>query len=215
MPRPKRFWHPGLYFHLIMRGNNRQNIFNDRADVNELFRVFSYVYDKFDFTIISYCIMNNHYHLLIRSSEVPLSKIMMLVNKRYTQYYKRKYNFSGQLYEKRYFAKAIVDAQGLLEVSRYIHRNPIETKTPMVEKMEHYPYSSYQYYKTNEKSPFAFVDTAYLKTLFKLVEQQTNEYLCYFTEREETEVIKSARYSNKLNDVNIRSPIGIRGNFYF
>lgn len=168
-----------------MRGNNRQNIFNERADVNELFRVLAYVHDKYPIKIISYCIMTNHYHLLMRSSDVPLSLIMMLVNKRYTQYYKRKYCFSGQLYEKRYFAKPIEDAEGILEVSRYIHRNPIETKTPMVDKLEHYPYSSYQYYKTKEPPPYPYVDITYLPTLFKLEEKQTTDYLCQFTEMEE------------------------------
>lgn len=184
MPRQKRFWHPQLFFHVIMRGNNRQNIFNNYIDMNELFRIFGYVYDRYNITIVSYCIMTNHYHLLIRSSDVPLSKIMMLVNKRYTQYYKTKYRFTGQLYEKRYYAKPVEDAQGLLEVSRYIHRNPIETKIPMVDKIEHYPYSSYRYYKANAQPPYPYVDLNYLPTLFKLQEQQTNSYFCEFTEME-------------------------------
>ena len=184
MPRRKRFWHPHLFFHVVMRGNNRQNIFNEQSDMNEFFRVLAYVFDKYPFTIISYCIMTNHYHLLIRSSEVPLSKIMMLVNKRYTDYYKKKYNFCGQLYEKRYYAEVVLSADSLLEVSRYIHRNPIETKTPMVKFMEHYPYSSYRYYKYDQLPPYSFIDTTLLTTLFKLQTEQTNQYLCEFTEGE-------------------------------
>mgnify|MGYP003367570016 CR=1 FL=1 len=182
MPRKPRFWHPNVFFHVVMRGNNRQYIFNDRSDINELFRVFSYVYDKHPFTIISYCIMSNHYHLLLRSSEVPLSKIMMLANKRYTQYYKKKYRFTGQLYEKRYYASPIFDAQGILETSRYIHRNPIETKVPMVERMEHYPYSSYRFYKLNEPPQYQFLNLTILPSLFKKTVHQTNDYLCAFTE---------------------------------
>ena len=199
MPRKKRYWHPQVFFHVVMRGNNRQNIFNESADMNELFRVFSYVHDKYKFTIITYCIMTNHYHLLIRSPEVPLSKVMMLANKRYTEYYKRKYRFTGQLYEKRYYASPIFDAQGILDVSRYIHRNPIETKTPMVERMEHYPYSSYRYYKLKQSPRYSFIDTAILQTFFKMPEQQTNEHLCEFTESEavlDTQITKSARHKN-------------------
>lgn len=184
MPRRKRFWQPHFFFHVVMRGNNRQNIFNEQSDMNEFFRVLAYVFDKYPFTIISYCIMTNHYHLLIRSSEVPLSKIMMLVNKRYTDYYKKKYNFCGQLYEKRYYAEAVLSADSLLEVSRYIHRNPIETKIPMVKFMEHYPYSSYRYYKYNQLPPYSFIDTTLLMTLFKLPTEQTNQHLCEFTEGE-------------------------------
>lgn len=182
MSRKKRLWHPQLFYHVVMRGNNRQNIFNEQSDINEFFRVLAYVYDKHPFTILSYCIMTNHYHLLIRSSEVPLSKIMMLVNKRYTDYYKKKYRFCGQLYEKRYYADEVFSTDSLLEVSRYIHRNPIETKEPMVKQMEHYPYSSYHLYKYNRIAPHRFIDTTQLATFFKVSAHQTNQHLCLFTE---------------------------------
>lgn len=109
---------------------------------------------------------------------------MMLLNKRYTEYFKKKNNYHGHLYEKRYFSEEVNTTKGLLEVSRYIHRNPIETKTPMVANIEDYPYSSYQYYKSKLKSPYAFLDTAQLPTCFKLPAQQTTENLCHFTEQE-------------------------------
>lgn len=74
MPRHRRQWQTQLFYHVVMRGNNRQNIFNDTLDYREFFRALAYVYDKHPFTIIGYCIMNNHYHLLIRSPKVPLRK---------------------------------------------------------------------------------------------------------------------------------------------
>lgn len=183
MARQKRYWHPDFFFHITMRGNNRQPIFKESEDMSELFRVLSYAHDLYQFEIVSYCIMNNHYHLLIRSPEVPLSQVMMLVNKRYTDYYKKKYRFSGQLYEKRYFSEVVEDAQGVLEVSRYIHRNPIETKTPMVDQMEQYPYSSYRFYKYQQAIEYPFLNLELLPTLFKTQPQQSLKYFCEFTEQ--------------------------------
>lgn len=89
----------------------------------------------------AYCLMNNHYHLLIRS-RTPFSKTMMLLNRRYSDYYKKKYRYTGHLYENRYYSDMVLTAQGILEVSRYIHQNPVRTKTPLVIELEHYPYSS-------------------------------------------------------------------------
>lgn len=185
MGRQHRYWHPGFFFHVTMRGNNRQPIFKEPRDMAELFRVLSYAYDLYRFEIVAYCMMTNHYHLVIRSPNVPLSKVMMIVNKRYTDYYRRKYRFSGQLYEKRYYSEVIEDALGLVEVSRYVHRNPIETKIPMVQRMEDYPYSSYRFYKTGQSTILPFLNLALLPSLFKTPPQQTLAYLCQFTEQNE------------------------------
>jgi len=99
----------------------------------------------------------NHIHLLIQSPDVPLHNIMTPLNRRYSDYYRKKHNYTGQIYENRYFSKEILDLTGLLHVSRYIHRNPIETKTPMVEALEQYGYSSYPSYFHNTRSAYPFL----------------------------------------------------------
>lgn len=185
MGRKLRYWHPDFFFHVTMRGNNRQPIFKESCDMSELLRVLSYAHDLYRFEIVAYCMMTNHYHLLIRSSKVPLSKVMMVVNKRYTDYYRKKYHFSGQLYEKRYYSEVVEDAQGLLEVSRYIHRNPIETKTPMVQHIEDYPYSSYPFYKKKTPLSYSFLNLTLLPSLFKLPRQQSLSYYYLFTEQQQ------------------------------
>jgi len=92
-----------MFYHVVMRGNNRQNIYETREDHMHLMRAFEYTYTKYPFTILAYCIMTNHYHLLI-SSEVELSKIMAYINRRYSDYYSKRYNHVGRLYEKRYYS---------------------------------------------------------------------------------------------------------------
>lgn len=122
--------------------------------------------------------MTNHYHLLIRSPEVPLGKVMALINRRYTDYYKKKYNYLGFLYESRCFAKMIETPSVLLAVSLYIHRNLIETTVPMVERLQDYPYSSYPIYFHDALSPYPFLDLTYLPPLLPNGVDKTNEAYC-------------------------------------
>lgn len=173
-----------------MRGNNRQTIFNDDADFQAFFRVLQYAYQKHPFSIMAYCVMSNHYHLLIRSPEVPLGTVMAIINRRYSDYFKKKYHYTGQLYERRYFAELVPSPTSLLAVSRYIHRNPIETKTPIVKKMEHYPYSSFHYYKLDIPSPYPFLNTALLQDNLP---QNTAPHLqsyCQYCEEERAEQLQ-------------------------
>lgn len=162
MGRNRRAWNPAVFEHVIMRGNNRQNIFRDNGDFNSFFRILNYTYQKYPFTIISYCLMTNHYHLLIRSPEVPLGKVMAMINRRYSDYHKKRYGYFGTMYEGRYFSDKTVTPKSLLAASRYIHRNPINTKIPMVEKIEQYPYSSFHLYVSGHPSHHDFLDLTHL-----------------------------------------------------
>lgn len=165
MGRPKRVWHPKGFYHITMRGNNRQNIFNEKADVQEYYRILSYVDTIYPFELYAYCIMSNHLHLLLCSRFAPLGILMNRINKRYSDYYRFKYNYTGQLYERRYYSKEVFDSTGLLHVSSYIHANPIETKNPMVASLENYPYSSYPYYYHNLKSNYPFLQLQLLPSI--------------------------------------------------
>ncbi|MER1957476.1 MAG: transposase [Solibacillus sp.] len=187
MGRKKRLWHPQYFDHVVMRGNNRQVIFAEQQDFAEFFRALHYTYDKYPFELLAYCLMNNHYHLLILS-KTPLSKTMMLLNRRYSDYYKKKYRYSGHLYENRYYSDMVLSAQGILEVSRYIHQNPIRTKTPLVNELEHYPYSSFQYYVAPKKAP-VYLNPFALVQYFPLESERTLEnYITYCSIIEKTVV---------------------------
>lgn len=175
MGRTIRIWNPKVFDHVVMRGNNRQEIFRNESDIEEFFRVLHYTYMKHPFTIIAYCIMTNHYHLLIRSPEVPLGKVMYQINRRYSDYYNKKYNYTGYLYDSRYFAKMVVSPRALLNVSRYIHRNPIETTVPMVDRLEDYPHSSFHLFHSGSRSAHAFLDLELLPSLLPVGYSKTSE----------------------------------------
>ncbi|HEX5564497.1 MAG TPA: transposase, partial [Sporosarcina sp.] len=104
MARRIRYWNPYGYFHVTMRGNNRQAIFQTEEDKLNLMRAFEYAYDKYTFSMVAYCIMPNHYHLLIQS-EVELSSVMARINRRYSDYYAKRYDHVGPIYEKRCYSK--------------------------------------------------------------------------------------------------------------
>nr|WP_306807537.1 transposase [Cytobacillus gottheilii] len=123
MGRKKRIWLPDYFYHIVCRGNRRDFLFKEETDFVAFLYILEQVYHKYPFELISYCFMTNHFHLQLRSQNQPISKIMSLVNKRYATYYNTKYNLTGHVFEKRYYDKIITNKQGMLEVSKYIHKS--------------------------------------------------------------------------------------------
>ncbi|MCH4826777.1 transposase [Planococcus halocryophilus] len=176
----KRAFNPHSYYHVIMRGNNRQPIFKTKEDMFELKRAFQHIYVDYPFKILAYCFMTNHYHILIKAERDPLHKIMGLVNRRYSMSYAKRYRHIGRIYQKRYFAKEVDSRLGLLTVSSYIHRNPIQTKKPMVERLELYPYSSFPLYWDESLPAPAFLDRELLKSLLPEPFEKNNTAYCMY-----------------------------------
>ena len=143
MSRPLRIEYENAFYHVMNRGRGRENTFLNDDD----FKYFLYCIEqaslRFNIEVHSYCLMTNHYHLLIKTPDANLGRAMKHINGLYTQYFNRKHNTDGALFRGRYKA-VLVDADNyLLHVSRYIHRNPIETSTPLVDDLAKYQWSSY------------------------------------------------------------------------
>lgn len=180
MARRKRNWHPAGWFHIVMRGNNRERIFRTPEDMAAFIAAIDECRERYRFTIIAFCIMTNHYHLLVKSPDVPLDKIMARINRRYSDYYSKKYNHVGRIYEKRYYSKEADSPFGILAVSSYIHRNPIDTKKPMVEHLIDYPYSSFPMYCSQDPAPKSWIDLDILpKWLPVGIDQSRHNYSLY------------------------------------
>lgn len=184
MGRKRREWLPYAYHHIFARGNNRQNIFHGEIDMIEVFRLLDMIHIDFPIAISAFCIMTNHYHILLKSEKISISKVMCIFNKRYTDYYNQKYHHVGHVFQQRFNSSPVPNPQDLLQVSKYIHCNPISTKKPMVEKMEHYPYSSYQYYKKIIPAPYPFINLQDLPNSFILPTQKNIPHYCGFVEEE-------------------------------
>jgi putative transposase len=186
MGRKRRVWIPHAYHHIYTRGNNRQNIFHDDTDMRQVFRILAMIHTKFPIAICAFCIMTNHYHFLLKSEDVTISKIMGIFNKRYTDYYNRRYEHIGHVFQQRFNSSPVSYSQDLLKVSKYIHRNPINTKKPLVHQMEDYPYSSYQYYKVANSLPYPFINLHDLPaSLLNLTDRNVNNYCKYVEKKDE------------------------------
>ncbi|MBO1912481.1 transposase, partial [Microvirga sp. 3-52] len=126
------------------------------------------------------CVMSNHYHLLIRSEYVDLAKVMARINRRYSDYYAKRYAHVGRIYEKRYFSKQANGPNAILAISSYIHRNPIDTLIPIVEKPEDYPYSSFRYYANENLTPPSFLRTNVVANFLPNPIDKTNQDYCQY-----------------------------------
>ncbi|WP_445505444.1 REP-associated tyrosine transposase [Niallia sp. 03091] len=176
MPFKKRIYIPERFYHIVCRGNRRDPLFRNASDFQAFFHIFHQLYEKSPFELASFCFMNNHYHLQLRSKEVSISKLMSLINKRYANYYNTKYRLTGHVYEKRFYDKMIVDKEGMLEVSRYIHLNPVEAK--MVKQPEFYPWSSYHFYKNENSIAPCFMNMNSLLDYYEGTFLQKQEKYC-------------------------------------
>lgn len=141
MPRKPRVEYPGAFYHVITRGNQRQNLFYDGTDREFYLGRLEQYRKRYGFTIYAYVLMSNHVHLLVETGKTPLSKIMQGLQFSYTRYFNRRYRKIGHLFQGRYRAILCDRDEYLLELVRYIHLNPARMKKPTA--VGEYPWSSH------------------------------------------------------------------------
>jgi REP element-mobilizing transposase RayT len=144
MARPIRIEFEGAVYHVASRGNERRKIFFSKKDYDKFKEYVGEAKEKYRFILHGYVLMTNHYHLLIETPEKNLSKIMHHINSSYTSYTNVKRKRSGHLFQGRFKAILVDKDSYLLELSRYLHLNPVRAK--IAERPEDYPYSSYKTY---------------------------------------------------------------------
>lgn len=150
MPRPLRIQYEGAWYHVMNRGINRQLIFKCNAHRDMFLSLLSEMTAQYQVEIHAYCLMNNHYHLLIRTPLANLSRCMQYLDGVYTQRYNRSTKRDGALFRGRYKAIIIEADSYLLQVSRYIHLNPVEAK--ICQHPHDYAWSSYRSYVSTRQS---------------------------------------------------------------
>lgn len=125
MARPLRIEFVGGLYHITSRGNARQHIYFDNRDRTTFLELIDKTRTRFNWYIHAYCLMSNHYHLLIETGTPTLAKGMKLLNGSYTQYFNRKHRRVGHLFQGRYKAILVDKESYLLELARYIVLNPV------------------------------------------------------------------------------------------
>ena len=147
MPRKPRIEIPG-YYHIINRGVDRMNLFRHRDDYEYFEELMCFYLKSYGITLHNYCLMSNHYHLLIEITRENLSKFMRQLNMNYAIYFNKKYKRSGHLWQGRFKSWYVTDEAYLYTLMCYIEQNPL--KANMVERLEEYPYSSYNHFLKKE-----------------------------------------------------------------
>jgi len=156
MARPLRIEYEGAFYHVTGRGNERKDIFQTKQDYERFKAYMKEAQGKYGFSLHAYVLMNNHYHLVLETPKANLNKIMHYINSSYTTYFNRKKGRTGHLFQGRYKA-ILVDADHyLLELSRYLHLNPVRAN--VVGRPEEYLYSSYRSYIERAKEEIAHRD---------------------------------------------------------
>lgn len=141
MSRPLRLEFAGALYHITSRGDRREDIFEDDEDRARFLEILAGVVSDFNWVCHAYCLMSNHYHLLVATPDGNLSKGMRQLNGVYTQASNRRHGRSGHLFQGRYKAILVDEEAYLLEVARYVVLNPLRAR--MVEAVGDWPWSSY------------------------------------------------------------------------
>lgn len=149
MARPLRIEYPNAWYHVMNRGRRGEKVFFDKKDYDTFLTVLQESSEMFNVRVSAYCLMSNHYHLLLQTPSGNLSRVMRHVNGVYTQRYNRRRNFDGQLFRGRYKSILVEEDSYLLELLRYIHRNPV--CAGLCKATEDYPWSSHHGYVSAAK----------------------------------------------------------------
>jgi putative transposase len=151
MARPLRIEYPGAYYHVTSRGNEQKDIFKSKRDREKFLGYLESATTRYSAAIHAYCLMSNHYHLLLETPAGNLSQIMRHINGAYTTYFNIKRKRAGHLFQGRFKAILVEADDYLAELSRYIHLNPV--RVGIVAKPEQCQWSSYRSYAGDSVPP--------------------------------------------------------------
>lgn len=188
MPRKDRITEPGLY-HIINRGVERRDIYLEPEDYEFFLDLLLTLTKQSDIIVHSFCLMANHYHILIETKQNNLSKSIQFLNDKYAKYFNKKYTRIGHLWQGRYKSYPLYDDAHFWIVAKYIERNPI--KANMVKQVDLYKYQSFFQWK--------FKHNYYeLLNNSMIFEMTYNEYADYVSNEMDIDAIDTVYKSPKL-----------------
>lgn len=155
MSRSPREISDSSYYHVLVRGNDKEKIFFDDEDKNKILQILKSYSDLALLKLIAYCILDTHAHFLLKVDKYDISTIMKKVNITYAYYYNCKYNRTGHVFYDRFKSICIRDKEDVLPTIRFIHNNPISNG--IVKKHDAYKWSSYKdYIEGNEDTTILY-----------------------------------------------------------
>ena len=188
MARKQRITEPGIY-HIINRGVERRDVYLEEKDYAFFLDLMLKLAEDYEIIVHTFCLMTNHYHLLIETKQHNLSKAIQSLNDKYAKYFNKKYTRTGHLWQGRYKSYPLYDDAHFWIVAKYIERNPI--KASMVQKVEFYKYQSYYQWKNK----YNFYKLLKSSMIFDMT---LNEYSVYISSEMDIDAIDIVYDSPKL-----------------
>jgi putative transposase len=176
MARKPRIHYPGAVYHVILRGNGKQDIFFNDQDRYRFYLLLQEGVERFRHRIHAFCLMTSHVHLVVQVDDIPLSRIMQNLSFRYTQWVNWRHKRTGHLFQGRYKAVLVDGDSYLLELVRYVHLNPVRAK--MVDLPEQHPWTGHHAYCGKEILPWLCTDST-LSMLAKGKGAATRAYISF------------------------------------
>ncbi len=157
MPRHERIKSGSGYYHIMLRGNERNYIFKSDVDKQRFMEIMLEKKDRDRYFLHAFCLMDNHVHLMLREGSEDVATLMKRITVSYVHYFNKKYKRVGHLFQDRFKSEAVEQDSYLLTLARYIHQNPV--KAGMVKRAFDYEWSSYNYYINDDNLFTRILDT--------------------------------------------------------
>jgi len=198
MVRPLRIEYPGAWYHVMNRGRRGEQVFLEEADYKTFLELLMESVELWNLRIAAFCQMPNHYHLLVQTPDANLSRCMRHINGVYTQRFNRLHQFDGQLFRGRYKA-IVVDADSyLLQLVRYIHRNPL--RAGIVEDLSSYEWSSHRGYVSKLKK-WGWLHKDFVLSMLSEDKRQRRRLYREFVAQEDSKEISQVFEKKKLPSI--------------
>ena len=191
MARKSRIHYPGAVYHVMLRGNAKQAVFQGDEDYSRFEYILSQGMDQYGLVLHAYCWMKNHVHMALQVIEQPLPKLMQNLSQRYTHWFNKKYDRVGHLFQGRYKAILVQKDGYMAELIRYIHFNPVRAQ--IVKYPEQYPLSSHNAYAGRIKAPEWLKIEMGLSRFGRTESNARNSYLNFMGQAAKKEVLDQLR----------------------
>lgn len=196
VPRNQRVKSESGIYHVMLRGINQQQIFQDVEDNKKFIEILTKCKVVSGYQLFAYCLMGNHVHLLIKEEKEPLERIFKRIGSRYVYWYNTKYQRVGHLFQDRYKSEPVETDEYFLTVVRYIHQNPV--KAGLVKQCGDYAFSSYNEYFES----ITIIDKDFLLKMVSL-----SEYRRYHKQEEQNSCLEIKEIKPRLTDEQAKNVI--------
>lgn len=197
MPRTARILNEKKVYHIMLRGNNKEKIFKDNEDKEEILQILKEKKQSGEYFLYAYCVLDNHIHLILKEGSDSLCRTMKRIGVNYAQYFNKKYKRVGHVFQDRYKSEIIDTDTYLLAAIRYVHQNPAKAG---IEKMAEYKWSSFKDYVNQVGS---MVETDEILGMFAPDKEKGLEAFISFNYQDGNEKFFDADEEKEIDEGNI------------